>query len=296
MTDHDTIAMQVTLLGTGTPTPDPQRQGPATLVRVGERPLLFDAGRGVVLQLLHAGVTLADVDTVFITHHHYDHIGELADLLITTWMERSRIPGAARPVRIVGPPGTRAIVEALFSQVYEKDLTFRTQGEPAMGNWFAPQVREVSGGDVWEEDGMRVTAQEVEHGHALDYGEAPGFLERWICLGYRVEAGGRVLGISGDCVPCEGLSRLAKGTHTLVQCCMLAEAELTSEHFQRLAAYTLTCSDRAGKFAHSAGVQQLVLTHIRRKSPQLLESMEADVRRDFGGNLHVGTDLLTVTV
>ncbi len=68
------LSPSVTLLGTGSPIPDPRRHGPATLLQVGGRPLLFDAGRGVVLQLLRAGVSLAEVDTVFITHHHYNPI------------------------------------------------------------------------------------------------------------------------------------------------------------------------------------------------------------------------------
>jgi ribonuclease BN (tRNA processing enzyme) len=50
--------MHITLLGTGTPTPLPHRMGPATLVTIGEQHLLFDAGRGVITQLVRAGVAL----------------------------------------------------------------------------------------------------------------------------------------------------------------------------------------------------------------------------------------------
>ncbi len=285
--------MEVTLLGTGGLNPDPERGGPATLVRVGGRPLLFDVGRGAVLQLVRAGVDLAEVDTVFVTHHHYDHIGELADLMITTWMERARSPGGHRPLRLFGPPGTRAIVDALCGQVYDKDIAFRSQGEPVFGAWVPVQAHDVRAGEVWAEDGIRVTAEEVEHGHAL-FGE--DFNARWVCLGYRIEAAGRTLAISGDCVPCDGLHALADGAHTLVQCCYLALAELDSEHFRKLAAHTLTCSDRAGQVAAQAGVERLVLTHIRRKGPHLLEAMEEDVRHDFGGDVQLGHDLLTVKV
>jgi RimK family alpha-L-glutamate ligase len=48
--------IDVTLLGTGCPLPDPNRAGPATLVRAGGRAFLFDAGRGVLMRLAAAGV------------------------------------------------------------------------------------------------------------------------------------------------------------------------------------------------------------------------------------------------
>ena len=86
--------MKITLLGTGGPRPDPRRQGPALVVAIGEERLLFDAGRGVAVQLLRAGVRLADVNPVFITHHHYDHIGDLGDLILSTWLEGRRQPAS----------------------------------------------------------------------------------------------------------------------------------------------------------------------------------------------------------
>ena len=48
--------MNVTLLGTGCPPPNPARRGPATLVRAGDEVVLVDAGSGVAVQLLRAGV------------------------------------------------------------------------------------------------------------------------------------------------------------------------------------------------------------------------------------------------
>lgn len=48
-------SMRVTLLGTGTPNPHPDRFGPATLVEAGEQRLLFDAGRGVTIRLNQFG-------------------------------------------------------------------------------------------------------------------------------------------------------------------------------------------------------------------------------------------------
>ena len=65
--------MNVTLLGAGGAWPDPDRHGAATAIQIADDQLLFDAGRGVVLQLTRAGIPLDRLD-LFLTHHHYDHI------------------------------------------------------------------------------------------------------------------------------------------------------------------------------------------------------------------------------
>ena len=84
---HNTreVAMRITLLGTGTPIPEPKRQASALLVEIGEAKLLFDAGRGVTTQLAKVGIEPQQIDFVFITHHHYDHIGNLGEFLLTSW-------------------------------------------------------------------------------------------------------------------------------------------------------------------------------------------------------------------
>jgi ribonuclease BN (tRNA processing enzyme) len=81
--------MKLTLLGTGGPRPDPRRHGAAAVLQIGDEYLLFDAGRGVVLQLVAAGVPLERVSPIFLTHHHYDHIGDLADMILTHFRQKS---------------------------------------------------------------------------------------------------------------------------------------------------------------------------------------------------------------
>src|SRR5215471_8606376 len=120
--------MRITLLGTGTPAPDPSRQGSALLVEIAEERLLFDVGRGASLQLARAGKTAGSIDTLFITHHHFDHIGDLGALLIDVWNS-----GRTQPLRIAGPPGTAALVDALLDQVYKRHIDFRYKQAAAIG-------------------------------------------------------------------------------------------------------------------------------------------------------------------
>src|SRR5215208_3270494 len=110
--------MQLRLLGTGSPAPLPQRQGSAVLLSLDQQHLLFDAGRGVTTQLVRAGVAPQTLSAIFLTHHHYDHIGNLGDLLLTAWH------GGIATLPVIGPPGTDGIVQALFDQVYHREIAF----------------------------------------------------------------------------------------------------------------------------------------------------------------------------
>lgn len=278
--------MKIVLLGTGGPRPDLRRNASAVVVRIGGENLLFDAGRGVVLQLLRAGVPLAAVDPVFLTHHHFDHIGDLGDVILTTWLQGR--PGA---LRIFGPEGTREIVAALTERVYGPDIRYRDEGEPSIGGWKPVEVGDVGMGVVCEGRTWRVSAEFVEHGQGLNI---PNF--RWSTLGYRLESEGKVLAISGDCVPCDGLDRLARNADILIQCCYLAEAEVIDDHTRRLARYTLASSGQVGKVAARNGVKKLVLTHFREKSNALMQSIVEDVRRDYGGPVVLGEDLMELNL
>jgi len=273
--------VRVITLGTGGPRPDPDRNAACTVVEVGGEYLVFDTGRGIVRSFARKAIAFTDVAALFITHHHYDHIGELADFMISSWLD-----GRRRRLPIFGPPGTARIQSLLLEQVYDRDLEFRT-GERA-DEFAHGDVTEVRTGLVHETPGWRVSCEEMLHGHAL-FG--PLFRARWICLGYRIEAEGRTVSISGDGVRSDALVGLARGADLHVQCCYLPASALTTPELKGLAEHTLACSDTAGRIAAEAGVKQLILTHFRSMPPAMLTEVERDVRRDFDGPVALARDL-----
>ena len=225
---------------------------------------------------------------MLITHHHYDHSGELHDVILSSWLT-----GRARPLRLFGPPETRRIVERLIHQVYDKDIEFRVH-EAGGVPWQPAVTTDVLAGPVCEGTDWRITAEIVDHGSRLDFPDA--FRQRWVCLGYRFECAQGVIAFSGDTVDCPGLRRLAADADILVLCCYLARSEISTPAARRLADYTLACADTAGRIATEAKVGTLILTHHRQKSPELLEQMRRDVTQDFSGPVLLGHDGLGVSL
>ncbi len=209
-------------------------------------------------------------------------------MILTSWLQ-----GRKKALEILGPPGTKEIVTALLDKVYGKDIEFRTKGALAK-DWSPVETTDRMGGLAYDGGQWKVFAEVVEHGSGLDFPDS--FKRRWVCLGYRVEAEGKVVAISGDSVDCAGLDRLALDADVLVQCCYLARAEITTAALERLAKDTIACSDAVGGIAKRARVKKLVLTHFSQMSESMMRRMAADVARDYDGPVLLGGDLDEIIV
>jgi ribonuclease Z len=277
-----TTSIEVVLLGTGCPLPDPNRAGPATLVRAGGHALLFDTGRGVLMRTAGAGVpTPAFLSRVFLTHLHSDHITDFNDVVTMRWTMSPQ----PNPLPVYGPAGTAAFVERTLDMLRD-DIGWRRahhgdlQWEPEC------QVTEVLDGVAWEADGVRVVAAPTEHRPVHP------------TVGYRVECGGKAVVIAGDTLPCEGLDRLCAGADVYVQTVIrtdLVEA-IPSPRLHDIRDYHSSCED-AGRTAAKAGVGKLVLTHpVPPPAPGTEAEWEALASAYFGGDVVLAHDLMTVTV
>ncbi len=163
--------MRATLLGTGSPPPNPARRGPATLLSLGDERFLVDAGSGVGNQLVQAGVRAYDWPRVLITHHHSDHVIDLAHLIITRW-----IVGQNAPFEVWGPAGTARQMDKLLDYMHwdiEVRRAHMHHREPPV-----VKVTEVEEGKIFEAGDVTVSAFLVDHGPVRP------------ALGYRFEGGG----------------------------------------------------------------------------------------------------------
>lgn len=289
--------MNVILLGTGTPT-NPHRFQSAVLVEIGNNKLLFDAGRGAVHQMYQAGVNVNLVNPVFITHHHFDHINDLFDVIISSAMQ-----GRNHNLEIYGPSGTKKIVAALIEQVYAQDIRFRIEEDKDIhrngGSWAEQpgaitqiDVKDIEPGLIAKTDQWKVYAEYVLHG---DFPHAPDF--EWRCLGYRIEAEGKVVTISGDTVPCDGIIKLAKDADLLIQCCHLPKSQIINPLMKYLTRSILPSSGQVGLIAAKAEVKRMVITHLSSTiSQENYQEILEDIQQDYQGEILFGQDLMNIKV
>lgn len=280
--------MKLFLLGSGTPILDKQRPSTTSiLINIDAEKILFDTGRGVTAQMVKLDLHPSTVGTIFITHHHYDHICDLGEFLLSSWHN-----GRTDPIFIFGPNGTSHIVDSLLNQVYARDIAFALFNETDVTDIRQiVKVKDVPPGLVFENDRWRVFAEYVDHGNSVGLSES-----EWPCLGYRFESDSSVIAIGGDTIDCDGLQRLAKNATVLVMSCYLADKEIQSPAFERLANHIIASSRQVGKIATRAGARKLLLTHFRKKSDELMMSLRQDVRADYDGEVVIGEDGMVIDI
>lgn len=281
--------LRVTLLGTGSPPPIMRRFGPGVLIQAGGQNLLIDSGRGVTQRLFQLGVKLGAVDAVFITHLHSDHIVGIPDLWLTGWLEAAYAQRKG-PFRIWGPEGTRAMMGYL-EKAYDWDITHRIADQGLKPENIAVQAVEVKDGAVvFQNNGLKVTAFEVDHGDLLK----PAY-------GYRVDFDGRSVVISGDTKPSENLIKWAAGTDLLIHQVAAVRPELLKDPVYQVILDHHTKPEEAGEVFTRVRPQLAVYYHFvllgSAKVPPVTEKDLLEMtRRTYSGPLVLGEDLMSFRI
>lgn len=274
--------IKVTLLGTGCPTPVIERFGPSTLVEASGKKFIFDAGRGAIQRLRQASVPWQDIDGVFITHLHSDHVVGFPDLWLTGWLSGA---GRNRPLHIWGPVGTKHMISHL-EQAFEFDIRNRIEDHQAKPDGVVIVATEIKEGVIYEGDGVKITAFEVNHAPVK-----PAF-------GYRVDAGGRSVVLSGDTRFSENLIRHAAGVDLLIHEVVIPEslhhAAVPPERIESVIAYHTT-PEQAGEVFARVKPRLAVYSHIVLPSVNADELLSA-TRKVYPGRLEVGEDLMVIDV
>jgi ribonuclease BN (tRNA processing enzyme) len=279
--------MQLILLGTaGGPRPRPSRAAPSQVILIGDAAYVVDCGNGVAFQMVRAGVPLASLRHIFITHHHSDHNADYGNLLLLAWQS-----GLTHRVDTWGPPPLVRMTKLFFEM---NDYDIRTRIADEGRSPFRPLVNPHQferGGLVVKDDNVTVTSALVDH-HPV----APAF-------GYRFDGAGRSIVISGDTKRSENLIRLAQGADVLVHEAMYPSAVhrlvaplANAAALERSILSHHTSAEDAGRVAEAAGVKTLILSHfVPAEDPSITEQMWIDAARStFKGQVIAGKDLMEV--
>lgn len=268
-TDRSTLlaedGLRVAICGSGSPMPNPERDPACNLVFAGGEIFVVDAGAGSWANAARWQLPTDKVGTVLFTHFHSDHIGDLGEVNLQSW-----VGGRPKPLAVYGGPGIERVV-AGFNEAYALDRSYRTahHGEdflkPELGIIEAHAIEGVTPGQsvtVLERNGLKISAFLVDHDPVH-----PAF-------GYRFDYKGRSVVFSGDTAKSANLAIAAKGADLLIHEAMVKEAVMTmhdaaARHGNERIAKIMTdildyhASPRdAAETAAAAGVPQLVLSHL----------------------------------
>jgi ribonuclease Z len=280
---------RVTLLGTGVPIPSPDRFGPCTLVEAGDQKFLIDAGRGATIRLYQLKIPIGEIDVQLLTHYHSDHTSGVPDVWLTGWLE-SHFGTRKTPYRVIGPTGARMLIENL-ERAYAHDIKIRLADEKLPPSGIATDVSEFDrDGVVYEKNGVKVIAFEVDHGDVIKP-----------CYGYRFEYRDRSAVISSDTRYNENVIKYGAGCDLLVHEVASARPELMKEaYIQRIMAHHTTPYDCGRVFAQ-ARPKLAAYTHVVRLAskaiaPPSIEDMIAETRLTYDGPLIMGEDLMAFDI
>lgn len=277
--------LQITLLGTGNPRPNLERFGPSILVEASGQRLLIDAGRGAAQRLFQIGQrdVLAGIDAVLLTHLHSDHTVGLPDVWLTPW-----IFGRARALPLIGPAGTADMARHL-AQAYAWDIATRQKDEGFPAEGVRLDGRDAAPGVVWDRGGVKVTAFPVDHGAFA----TPAF-------GYRVDANGRSVVVSGDMRFDERVVDHARGADVVITEVISPEVEARRAQvrdpkaLERILARHIS-PEQAGTLFSRIAPRLAVFTHVV-PSPATAEDLLPPARTTYTGPLVAGYDLMTIRV
>lgn len=265
----------VVFLGTGTPRPNPARQGPSLAVIANGHAYIVDAGTGVVRQATAAflrGATALQpntLDIAFLTHLHSDHTLGLPDLILTPWvMHRTA------PLTLYGPVGTQAMVNGIET-AYAEDIEVRTHGlEHNSTSGHQVVVHEIKPGVIYQDSNVKITAFEVKHGSLRE------------ALGYRFDADGKSIVISGDTRPVKSVVEACNGCDVLIHeaydSAMSRNPYFDSFH---------TSGVQLGQIAAKAKPKLLVVTHYVGGPRPNPSEIVPDIQQNFHGPIAVANDL-----
>jgi ribonuclease BN (tRNA processing enzyme) len=283
------VADEIILLGTkGGPA---VRQGGAqptsSLLRLGGKEILIDCGIGVTRAAVEAGTSLLDLDAIFITHLHSDHVVELGPLIYTAWTT-----GLDRKLPVYGPPGLQDYWRSFLAAMeFDRAIRLDDEGRPDI----AGLVEINTIGEDWtgDLDSISVSVLRVDHPPVTD------------CFALRFDAAGGCVVFSADTRYFPPLGKFSEGADVLVHEAMLtagvdklvartSSATRLREHL--LASHTP--AEDVGRIASAGMVGRLVLNHLVPADD--LEFGDADwraeVSKTWNGPLTVGRDGLVIAL
>jgi len=215
--------MEVIFIGSGTGVPSNKRSSPGIIIKIADEVLLFDTGPGSLRKMAEAGFTYNDVDWIFYTHFHVDHIADFAPFLFAT---KSPLLLREKDLTVTGPKGMKKFYEDLV----------HLYGNQIVSNRYKIFFKEVEKDEILKNN-WKVKTKPLPHTENS--------------IGYRIESENKIVVYSGDTDYCEALVEFGKDADLLILECSFPEK--VDGHLS---------PEFAGRTAKEAKAKRLILTHL----------------------------------
>lgn len=246
--------MKLIVLGSGTCVPSLNRSAPAYYLEADNKQILIDCGSGALLQLEKLGKSYRDIDAVFITHLHPDHIAGIMPLIHA--LVATPLYVREKGLLLVGPKGFKKFYEKCIATIMAKPKTFSIQ------------VTEME--DKMDYPPFQVFTVETVHSENS--------------IAFRFEHRGKSIVITGDADYNPGIIELSRNSNLLIADCSFPESMKAHGHMT---------PRECGLVAQKAGVKKLVLSHLH-TLPIPDEERIRECRMVFSGKIHLAEDLMEI--
>ena len=245
-------------MGSGTMVPSSKRNSSGVLIEDEGIRSMVDFGYGTLHHLLKLGLTYHDLDRVYFTHNHPDH---MCDLIPFLFASRYKSDPRKKDLEVIAGPGFRQFFETLMK---------------AYKLWLVPTTYKIQILEQDEEtklfDGMTVTSKKVKH------------IE--LSRGYRFQSSkGALLAVSGDTDYCEEMIDLGKEVDLMILECSTPDEMKLPGHLTPSA---------CGKLAQKTGCRKLCLTHFYPTCD--LEDIRTKCSNEYDGELFLAEDLMEFNI
>ena len=284
--------MKLYILGSGTPTPSPERFGSSYVIKVGDDHIMFDCGPSTTHKLSKAGLTPVEIDYLLFTHHHFDHDVDYPCFLLSRWNLHT---GDENELQVFGPNLTEQLTHRLMDEhegAFAHDWIARINHPLSLnahtsrgGKLPRPapkfKVKDIGPGKVCYGKTWEITAAPAEH-------VAP-----WLdSLAYRLDSDEGSIVITGDTRPCKSVTDLAMDVDTLVCLCVYVQEEIEGTPEAEYMCGSITSAE----MAHESNAKKLVLVHQADNLdiPSQKEKALSDITRIYNNPVIWGNELMVV--
>jgi len=261
--------MKITILGSGTAAPRLSRNMSSYLLEAGNKKILLDSGAGTIRQLLKLKANLLDIDHIFYTHLHNDHINDLGAII---WSNNYGI-SRKKPLNIYGPKGFKKYFKILIEKILK----------PTKLNY------KINAKEMWNGSTIKIPTNNLNNNFLTNIKNNELIIKSIkskhteSSVSYRIEYNNKSIVYSGDTDYSNEIIKLSKNADVLILECSLPDNKKAKGH--------LTPS-LCGKIAAKANVKKLVLTHFYPEADKV--DVKRQCEKEYNRKIIPAKDFMTI--